>query len=262
MYNGCTFSEFFKLLENSGSNFIFANILKYTYNYTRMLISKYQSRFTKRNSKGGDWGVKWNGLDFLIIEIWITLILKSWIHKIQIMINNYKLVTHEFLGTRILTWGTAILTTLSFNTYEETKAQRGEFVTENARPCTWCTGRPNSTKTSELGTENGLLRALQGELGSVWLIGKDPDAAKDWRQEEKGMTEDGRVGWHHRLHGHEVEPALRAGDGQGSLVCSSASGRKESDMTEHLNWIKLNWTARRWVAPALKTPKAFSKALF
>lgn len=48
----------FKLLENSGSNFIFANILKYTYNYTAMLISKYQSRFTKRNSKGGDWGVK------------------------------------------------------------------------------------------------------------------------------------------------------------------------------------------------------------
>ena len=167
MYNGCTFSEFFKLLENSGSNFIFANILKYTYNYTRMLISKYQSRFTKRNSKGGDWGVKWNGLDFLIIEIWITLILESWIHKIQIMINNYKLVTHEFLGTRILTWGTAILTTLSFNTYEETKSQRGEFVTENARPCTWCTGRPNSTKTSELGPENGLLRALQGDQTSV-----------------------------------------------------------------------------------------------
>ena len=49
------------------------------------------------------------------------------------------------------------------------------------------------------------------------------------------MTEDGMVGWHHRLHGLEVEPAPRAGDGQGSLVCSSASGRKESDMTEHLN---------------------------
>ena len=54
MYNGCTFSGFFKFLENGGSNLIFASILKYTYSYTPMLIFKYQSRFTKRNSKGGD----------------------------------------------------------------------------------------------------------------------------------------------------------------------------------------------------------------
>ena len=38
-----------------------------------------------------------------------------------------------------------------------------------------------------------------------WLIGKDPDAGKDWRWEEKGMTEDEMVGWHHRLNGHEFE---------------------------------------------------------
>ena len=54
-----------------------------------------------------------------------------------------------------------------------------------------------------------------------WLVGKDPDAGKDWRQEEKGMTEDEMVGWHHRLDGHEFEQAPGAGDGQGSLGCCS-----------------------------------------
>ena len=69
-----------------------------------------------------------------------------------------------------------------------------------------------------------------------WLIGKDPDAGKDWRQEEKGTTEDEMVGWHHRLDRHESEQAPRVGDGQGSLVCYSPWGHKESDMTERLNW--------------------------
>ena len=54
-----------------------------------------------------------------------------------------------------------------------------------------------------------------------WLIGKDPDAGKDWRQEEKGTTEDEMVGWHHRLNGHEFEQAPGVGDGQGSLTCCS-----------------------------------------
>ena len=53
------------------------------------------------------------------------------------------------------------------------------------------------------------------------LIGKDPDVGKDGRQEEKGMTEDEMVGWHHQLNGHEFEQALGVGDGQGSLVCCS-----------------------------------------
>ena len=68
-----------------------------------------------------------------------------------------------------------------------------------------------------------------------WLIGKDPDAGKDWRQ-EKGMTQDEMVGWHHRLDGHEFEQALGIGDGQGSLACCSPWSRKESNMTEQLNW--------------------------
>ena len=69
-----------------------------------------------------------------------------------------------------------------------------------------------------------------------WLIGKDPDAGKDRRQEQKGTTEDEMVGWHHWLNGHEFEQALRVDDGQGSLACCSPWGHKESDMTQRLNW--------------------------
>ena len=54
-----------------------------------------------------------------------------------------------------------------------------------------------------------------------WLTGKDPDARKDWRQEEKGMTEDKKVGWLHRLYRHEFEQAPGVDDGQGSLTCCS-----------------------------------------
>ena len=68
-----------------------------------------------------------------------------------------------------------------------------------------------------------------------WLTGRDPDAGKDWRQEEKGMTEDEMVGGHHRLHGPKFEQPLGVGDGQGSLACCSPSGLKESDATEQLN---------------------------
>ena len=76
-----------------------------------------------------------------------------------------------------------------------------------------------------------------------WPLRKDPDAGKDWRQEEKGLTEDEIVGWHHRLNGHEFEQALGVGDGLGSLVCCSPKGHKESDKTEGLDWTKLNWNA-------------------
>ena len=68
-----------------------------------------------------------------------------------------------------------------------------------------------------------------------WLTGKDPDAGKDWGQ-EKGTTEDEMVWWHHWLDGHEFERAPGVGDGQGSLVCCSPWGRKESNTTEWLNW--------------------------
>ena len=67
------------------------------------------------------------------------------------------------------------------------------------------------------------------------LSGKDPDAGKDCRQEEKGATEDEMVGGHHRLDRHEFERALGAGDGQGRLEYSSPWGCRESDMIERLN---------------------------
>ena len=69
------------------------------------------------------------------------------------------------------------------------------------------------------------------------LIGKDPDAGKDWRLES--MTEVEMVGWHHQLNGHESEQALGVGEGQGSLACCSSWGLKESDSTEWLNWTEL-----------------------
>ena len=69
-----------------------------------------------------------------------------------------------------------------------------------------------------------------------WLIEKDPDAGKDWRWEEKGMTEGEMVGWHHQLNGHEFEQTPGVGDGPRSLACCSPWGRKELDTPEQLNW--------------------------
>ena len=73
----------------------------------------------------------------------------------------------------------------------------------------------------------------------IQLIGKDPDAGKDWRQEKKGTTEDKMVGWHYWLNGHEFEQTPGDGEEQGSLVCCNPSGHKESDTTERLNWTEL-----------------------
>ena len=70
-----------------------------------------------------------------------------------------------------------------------------------------------------------------------WLIGKDPDAGRDWGQEEKGTIEDEMAGWHHRLDGRGFEWTPGVGDGQGGLACCDSWGRKESDMTERLNWL-------------------------
>ena len=72
-----------------------------------------------------------------------------------------------------------------------------------------------------------------------WLIGKDPDTGNDWKQEEKGTTEDEMVGWHHWRYGHEFEQAPGVGDGQGSLACCSSWDHKKLDMAEQLNLIKL-----------------------
>ena len=69
-----------------------------------------------------------------------------------------------------------------------------------------------------------------------WPIWKDPYAGKDWRWEEKGMTEDEMVWCHHRLNEYEFESTLGVGDGQEGLACCGSRGHKESDTTEWLNW--------------------------
>ena len=68
-----------------------------------------------------------------------------------------------------------------------------------------------------------------------WLIERDPDAGKEWGQEEKGVTENQMVGWHLWLNGHKFEQALGDGEGQGSLTCCSSWSHKGSDMTEQPN---------------------------
>ena len=80
-----------------------------------------------------------------------------------------------------------------------------------------------------------------------WLLRKDPNAGIDWRQKEKGSTEDEMIGWHHWLDGHEFEQAPGVGDGQGSLACCSPWGCKESDRTEQLNWTE---PINTWIGPA------------
>ena len=86
----------------------------------------------------------------------------------------------------------------------------------------------------------------EAEAPALWpsdaksqLIRKDPGAGKDWRQEEKGMTEDEMVGWHLQPHGHEFDQTLGVGDGQGSLACCSVWGHRELDTTKQLNWMVL-----------------------
>ena len=90
-----------------------------------------------------------------------------------------------------------------------------------------------------------------------WLTGKDSDARKDWRQDEKGTTDDEIVKWHHWFDGHEFEQAPGVGDGQASLACCGPCGCKESDKTERLNWKKLSCLNRFW-SPLPTTPENYS----
>ena len=96
-----------------------------------------------------------------------------------------------------------------------------------------------------------------------WLIWKDPDAGKDWGQEEKGTTEDDMAEWLHRLDGHEFEWTPGVGDGQGGLPCCHSWGRKESDMTEWLNWTELNWgPSRVFLTSVMSLPIIYRLFLF
>ena len=79
-----------------------------------------------------------------------------------------------------------------------------------------------------------------------WLTGKDPDAGRNWGQEEKGTTEDEMAGWHHWLNARKFEWTLGVGDGQGGLPCCNSWGRKDSDMTERLHWTDAWPWRRKW----------------
>ena len=105
----------------------------------------------------------------------------------------------------------------------------------------WTARRSNQSILKEISpgcSLGGLMLKLKLQYLATWweelTYVKDPDAGKDWRQEEKGMTEDEMVGWHHWLNGHEFGWAPGVGDGQGSLACCSPWGRKDSDTAERL----------------------------
>ena len=106
----------------------------------------------------------------------------------------------------------------------------------------WTARRSNQTILKEISPEyslEGLMLKLKLQIwppaSKNWLIGKDPDAGQDLR-EEKGVTEDEIAGWHHQLDAHEFGWTPGLGDGQGGLACCDSWGCKESDTTEWLNW--------------------------
>ena len=104
----------------------------------------------------------------------------------------------------------------------------------------WTARRSNQAFLKEISSEYSLEGLIQLQyfgclMWSANSLKKDPDAGKDRNQEEKGMTEDEMVEWHHRLNGHEFEQTLGDGEGKGSLACCSPWGLKESDRTEWLN---------------------------
>ena len=112
----------------------------------------------------------------------------------------------------------------------------------------WTARGSNQSNLKEISPKyslQGLMLKLTLHTLAIWweeltLIQKDPDAGRDWGQEEKGMTEDEMFGWHHWLNGHEFGWTLGVGDGQGGLACCGSWGGKESDMTERLNWTELS----------------------
>ena len=116
----------------------------------------------------------------------------------------------------------------------------------------WTSGRSNQSILKETNREyslEGLMLKLKLLIlwppdAKSWLLGKDLDAGKNWRQEEKGTTEDEMVGWHHQPNGHEFEQALGVVMDR-EAWCATAHGIAKSQT--QLNWTEMNWTELiRW----------------
>ena len=127
-----------------------------------------------------------------------------------------------------------------------------EHYTRRLLRVPWTARRSNQYILKEISPEYSLeglmlklkLQKLWWPDAKYWLTGKDPDAGKDWRREEKGTADDETAVWHHWLNGHEFGWTQEVGDGRGGLACCSPRGLKESDMTEWLNWTE-------WFPPSL-----------
>ena len=101
----------------------------------------------------------------------------------------------------------------------------------------WCLQIVVLEKVLESPVEGKEIKPVNPKGNQSWIfIGKDPDAGKDWKEEDKSMTEDEMVGWHLWLNRRKFEWTLGVGDGQGGLLCCIPWGHKESDTTEQLNW--------------------------
>ena len=130
-------------------------------------------------------------------------------------------------------------------TIKKAECWRIDILNYGVREDSW-TARSNQFIPKEISPEyslEGLMLKLKLQYFGHLMRRTDSleknDAGKDWRQEEKGMTEEEMVGWHHWLDGHEFEQAQRVSDGQGSLACCSPWSCKESDMTEWLYWTEI-----------------------
>ena len=120
-----------------------------------------------------------------------------------------------------------------------------EISEGNSRDLTQIGEQEGMYSRGQLPSENtgpvvGWAVLLLQDIEHPWLIGKDPDAGRDWRQEEKGTTEDETAGWHHWLKRHGFGWTPGVGDGQGGLACCGSWGHKELDTTEWLNWTELS----------------------
>ena len=181
-------------------------------------------------SKDTPWKKVMTNLDSILKSRDVALPTKFWLVKAMV----FPIVTYECESWTIKSW---VLKNWCFWTVVLEKTLESPLDCKEIQPvCSkgdqpWDFFRRNDAKAET--------PVLWPPHVKSWLIGKDPDAGRDWGQEEKGMTEDEMAGWHHQLNGCEFEWTLGVGDGRGGLACWDSRGHKELDTTERLT--ELNW---------------------